>query len=177
MVHGHWFFCQFIAFNSVLSLSRSVLELLLLSETKDCVPVCFPFLLSSLLPGICFIKQCTVTAGSCSSPRFPGSSSTLGLGFLLLRETASSFQWASTFHSSSLGPCCLSVGCFPAILCLTFLSLLFLPLRNYFPFLRLSCICFLSSCLPEQPLICWSPNQLVYLGMYPEILSPRPTGP
>lgn len=46
---------------------------------------------------------------------------------------------------SSSGPCCLFVACFPAILCLTFPSLLFLSLRNDFPFLR--CVLYLFSLL------------------------------
>lgn len=51
----------------MLHLSRA-LQLFLLSEIKDYVPICFPFLLCSVLLGICFIRQCAVTTGSCSSP-------------------------------------------------------------------------------------------------------------
>lgn len=123
MVHGHWFFSQFITLNSVLPLSTPVLQLILLNETRDCMPVCFPFLLSSVLPGICFVQQ---TAASCCSPRFPGSSSTLGLGFLLLLEAASSFQWASTIYLPVLLKSLLPFSGLFSSHSLTFPSLLFL---------------------------------------------------
>lgn len=57
---------------------------------------------------------------------------------------------------------------------------LFLSLKNDFPFLGSvsSYISSLSSCLTEQPFYLFiSPNQLLYLGMCPEILSPGHTGP
>ncbi|KAI1233747.1 hypothetical protein IHE44_0004190 [Lamprotornis superbus] len=144
---------MFITFNSVPHLSRPVLHFLLLSETKDGVPVCFPFLLSSALPGICFVKRCMVTAGSCSSPRFPGSSSMLGLGFLLLLKTAFSFPWASTFHlgGSLASPPQVHVAFLWAVFQLfsARLSLFFLSLRNDFPFLR--CVSYLFSLfLPDR---------------------------
>lgn len=52
----------------------------------------------------------------------------------------------------------------------------FLPFKSDFPFLVSvsSCVSSLSR-LTEQPVICLSPSRLLYLGMFSEILSSRPT--
>lgn len=99
-----------------------------------------------------------VTAGSCSSPGFTGSSSTLGLGFLLLLETAPSFQWTPAFHLLGSLACppqvqvaflwpvfqlfsawlshpscfCLSEMIFPFLRCVSYLFSLLLPDRTAF---------------------------------------------
>jgi len=180
-------------FNSVLRFSRAALQLLLLSEIKDYVPVCFPFRLSAVLLGICFIRQCTVTAGSCSSPvlevpRQLQHFSVFERRLFTLLGTASHRSLPSNGlqHSScevllavligSTLPFCglLSSYCLP-----DFPIPLFLSLKNDFRFLGSvsSCISAVSCCLTEQSLISLSPNLLLYLGMCPQILSPRPTGP
>lgn len=168
--------CQSITFNSVLHLSRAALRLLLLSETKDYV-LCFPFLLSSAPLGLCFIRQ---------PRRFPGSSSTpvsLSWGFLLCLEQHLMGLLPPTGFGVQLWG---SLEC-PSRVRLVFLwsafqpfSALpipvFLPFKSDFPFLVSvsSCVSSLSR-LTEQPVICLSPSRLLYLGMFPEILSSRPT--
>jgi len=90
MVHECWFSSQVITFNTVLHLSRAALQLLLLSEIKEYVPVFFPFLLFSILLGICFVSVWWLQAVAPLQPwRFPGSSGSsvsLSLGFLLCLE-------------------------------------------------------------------------------------------
>lgn len=193
MVRDRWISSQFITFNSVLHLSRAALQLLLLSEIKDYVPVCFPFLLSFVLLGICFIRQCTVTTGSCSSPALEVPRQlqhfcVFELRLFTLLGTASHRSPPSNGlqHSSyevllavllgSMLPFC---GLLSSYSLRDFPIPLFLSLRSDFPFLGSvsSYISSLSSCLTKQPLICLSPNQLLYLGMCPKILSLRPTGP
>lgn len=145
-VHDRWFSSQFSTFNSVLHLSRAALQLLLLNETKDYIPVCFPFLLSSVLLGVCFIRQCTVTTGSCCSPALEVPRQlphfcVFELRLFTLLGTASHGLLPLTgfsipavrFSRLSSGPSCLSVVCFPAILCLTFLSLSFCLSKMIFP--------------------------------------------
>lgn len=147
MVHDHCFSGQFIAFNSVLHLSRAALQLLLLSETKDYVPVCFPFLLSSVLLGLCFTSQCTVTTGSCSAPALevPRQLQCFCVSELrllrcweqhltgLLPATGFSVPAVRFSWLSSSGPRCLPVVYFPAVLCLTFPSLPFCLSKMVFP--------------------------------------------
>lgn len=90
MVHECWFSSQVITFNTVLHLSWAALQLLLLSEIKEYVPVFFPFLLFSVLLGICFVSAWWLKAVAPLQPwRFPGSSGSsmsLSLGFLLFLE-------------------------------------------------------------------------------------------
>lgn len=169
MVHDHWFSSQFITSNSVLHLSRAALQLLLLSEIKDYVPVCFLFLLSSVLLGICFIRQCVVTTGSCSSPALevPGQLQhfhVFELRLLTLLGTASHGSPPSSGLQHSGYEVLLAVLLGSLLHCCGLLSSyslpdfpipLFLSLKIDFPFLGSvsSYLSSLSSCLTEQPFL------------------------
>lgn len=113
------------------------------------MPICFPFLLSSVLLGICFIRQCAVTTGSCSSsalevPRQLQHFCVFELRLFTLLGTAShgSPSFNGLQHSSyevllavllgSVLPIC---GLLSSYSLPDFPIPLFLSLKNYFPFL------------------------------------------
>lgn len=131
------------------------------------MPVCFPFLLSSVLLGICFIRQCVVTTGSCSSPALevPGQLQhfrVFELRLLTLLGTASHGSPPSSGLQHSGYEVLLAVLLGSLLHCCGLLSSyslpdfpipLFLSLKNDFPFLGSvsSYLSSLSSCLTEQP--------------------------